>query len=62
MTENPRVGGSIPSVNPSIGYRIVKSYYEHSAYKRAAIRQILQVTDPRAFLAKSGWYPGIKLR
>ena len=45
-----------------VGYRIVKSYYQHGVDKRAAIRQILQVTDPRAFLAKSGWYPGIRLR
>ena len=45
-----------------VGYRIVKSYYQHGADKRAALRQILQVTDPRAFLAKSGWYPGITLR
>ncbi len=44
-----------------VGYRIVKSYYEHGADKRAALRQILQATDPREFVAKSGWYPGIKL-
>lgn len=44
-----------------VGYRIVKSYYQHGADKRAAIREILQVTDPRAFLLKSGWYPGIVL-
>jgi hypothetical protein len=44
-----------------VGYRIAKSYYEHRTDKRAAIREILQMSDPRAFVIKSGWYPGIKL-
>ncbi len=41
-----------------VGYRIVKSYYEHAADKRRALRDILDMKDPKAFLAKSGWYPG----
>jgi hypothetical protein len=45
-----------------VGYRIVKSYYQHAADKRQALREILQMNDPKAFLAKSGWYPGIQLR
>jgi hypothetical protein len=45
-----------------VGYRIVKSYYQHSADKRQAFREILEMTDPKAFLAKSGWYPGIQLQ
>ena len=44
-----------------VGYRIVKSYYQHAANKRQALREILEMTDPRAFLTKSGWYPGIQL-
>jgi len=44
-----------------VGYRICKSYYEHTSDKRAAVRDIIQMTDPRAFLARSGWYPGIRL-
>jgi len=44
-----------------VGYRICKAYYEHSPDKRAAVRDIIQMTDPHAFLAKSGWYPGISL-
>jgi Predicted Zn-dependent protease (DUF2268) len=44
-----------------VGYRIVKSYYQRASDKRQAIREILQMTDPNAFLAKSGWYPGIPL-
>jgi uncharacterized protein YjaZ len=45
-----------------VGYRIVKSYYQHAADKRAAIREIIQMSDPHAFLTKSGWYPGIELQ
>jgi hypothetical protein len=45
-----------------VGYRIVKSYYLRSANKRQALRDILEMTDPKAFLAMSGWYPGIQLR
>jgi len=44
-----------------VGYRIVKSYYQHAPDKTQAFREILQMTDPKAFLAKSGWYPGIQL-
>jgi hypothetical protein len=44
-----------------VGYRIVKSYYQHATDKQAAIREIIEMNDPKAFLAKSGWYPGIKL-
>jgi hypothetical protein len=45
-----------------VGYRIVKSYYQHADDKRRAFREILEMTDPKAFLAKSGWYPGIQLQ
>lgn len=44
-----------------VGYRIVKSYYQHVPDKRRALREIIQMTDPKAFLARSGWYPGITL-
>jgi len=44
-----------------VGYRIVKSYYQHAADKRRAIRDILEMSAPKAFLAKSGWHPGIDL-
>jgi hypothetical protein len=40
----------------------VKSYYEHTADKRQAIRDILEMTDPKQFLSRSGWRPGIELR
>jgi hypothetical protein len=45
-----------------VGYRIVKSYYQHASDKRQAFREILEMTDPKAFLSKSDWYPGIQLR
>lgn len=45
-----------------VGYRIAKSYYQHAADKRRALREIIEMSDPKAFLAKSGWYPGIVLR
>jgi Predicted Zn-dependent protease (DUF2268) len=45
-----------------VGYRIVKSYYQHAPDKRAALREILQMSDPHAFLVKSGWYPGVRLQ
>jgi hypothetical protein len=44
-----------------VGYRIVKSYYEHATDKRRALSNIIEMKDARAFLAKSGWYPGIRL-
>jgi hypothetical protein len=44
-----------------VGRRIVQSYYEHAADKRQAIRDIIEIKDAHAFLAKSGWYPGIPL-
>ncbi len=43
-----------------VGYRIVRSYYEHAADKRRAVREILQMTDARAFLVASRWRPGIE--
>ena len=45
-----------------VGYRIIKSYYQHASDKRQALRQILEMTDPKAFLADSGWYQGIALQ
>ena len=44
-----------------VGYRIVKSYYQHASDKRRALREIIEMSDPERFLAKSGWHPGMKL-
>jgi len=40
-----------------VGYRIVKSYYDHAADKRQALSDIFNMHDPKAFLAASGWRP-----
>ena len=45
-----------------VGYRITKSYYQNATDKRQAVREILEMTNPKALLANSGWYPGIQLR
>jgi hypothetical protein len=45
-----------------VGYRICKSYYQHAADARHALGDILEMTDPPLFVAKSGWYPGIVLK
>ncbi|MFC6979966.1 DUF2268 domain-containing putative Zn-dependent protease [Microbulbifer taiwanensis] len=44
-----------------VGYRIAKAYYRNASDKRRALREILEMTDARDFLARSGWYPGIEL-
>jgi hypothetical protein len=44
-----------------IGYRITKAYYRNANDKRQALRDIIELRDPKAFLAKSGWHPGIVL-
>jgi hypothetical protein len=45
-----------------VGYRIAKSYYQHASNKRHALREMLEMTSAKAFLAKSGWHPGIQLK
>jgi hypothetical protein len=45
-----------------VGYRIAKSYYQRAADKRRALGEIIGMTDPKAFLGKSGWFPGMKLQ
>lgn len=45
-----------------VGYRIAKAYYHHTSDKRRALRDILEMTDAKTFLARSGWYPGIPLQ
>ena len=44
-----------------VGYRIVKAYYQRAADKQQAFREILGLSDPQAFLNKSGWRPGMRL-
>lgn len=42
-----------------VGYRIAQAYYANAVDKQAALRDILMVTDAHAFLAASGWAPGL---
>lgn len=44
-----------------VGYRITKAYYLRAREKKAAIKDIIEMDDPKAFLAKSGWTPGMRL-
>lgn len=42
-----------------VGYRIARAYYQNADDKAAAFRGILGLTDAKAFLAASGWRPGM---
>lgn len=42
-----------------IGYRIAKAHYRNAKDKRVALREIIEMRDPKLFLAQSGWQPGI---
>ena len=44
-----------------VGYRITKAYYLRATDKQRALREILEMTDAKAFLAASGWSPGMRL-
>lgn len=44
-----------------VGYRIAKAYYSNAAHPRAAIRELIRLTDAHNLLARSGWRPGIAL-
>lgn len=44
-----------------VGYRIAKAYYQNTPDREDAIREMIQMTDPHEFLARSGWRPGIEL-
>lgn len=44
-----------------VGYRIAKAYYLAAKDKRAAVRELIALRDPKDVLAKSGWTPGMDL-
>ncbi|MEI2455969.1 DUF2268 domain-containing putative Zn-dependent protease [Lysobacter firmicutimachus] len=44
-----------------VGYRIVKAYYLNSKDRKAALKDIIEMDDPKAFLQRSGWTPGMTL-
>jgi hypothetical protein len=41
-----------------VGYRIAKAYYLNASDKRLALKTLLELKDPKAILADSGWTPG----
>lgn len=41
-----------------VGYRITHAYYSKAKDKRAALKTLLELKDPKAILAASGWKPG----
>ena len=44
-----------------VGYRVAKAYYDRAPDTKAAIKAIIEMEDPAAFLAESGWTPGMTL-
>jgi hypothetical protein len=44
-----------------VGYRIAKAYYLGSKDRKAALKSLIEFDDPKAFLAQSGWTPGMQL-
>ncbi|MFQ6308918.1 DUF2268 domain-containing putative Zn-dependent protease [Lysobacter capsici] len=57
-----RIGSDEPyDMGYWVGYRIVKAYYLQAKDRKAALKEIIEIDDPKAFLAKSGWTPGMKL-
>ena len=50
-----RAGGWPGDLGYWIGYRVAKSYYDRAPDKTAAIKAIIEMRDPAAFLAASGW-------
>jgi hypothetical protein len=51
----PREDGRPADVGYWMGYQITRAYYERARDKRAAIREILDIRNPRAFLRRSGY-------
>jgi hypothetical protein len=41
-----------------VGYRIAKAYYLKASDKRRALKDLLELKNPKAILANSGWMPG----
>lgn len=61
-TDNYRPGSDEPyDLGYWVGYRIVKAYYQQADDKRKAVKRIIEMDDPEAFLEESGWTPGMRL-
>ncbi|HEY0334084.1 MAG TPA: DUF2268 domain-containing putative Zn-dependent protease [Stenotrophomonas sp.] len=44
-----------------VGYRIAKAYYLNSDDRKQALKQLIQLHDPKAILEASGWTPGMTM-
>ncbi len=44
-----------------VGYRIAKAYYLRSDDRKAALKQLIELEDPKAILEASGWTPGMTM-
>lgn len=42
-----------------VGYRITRAYYQRASDKTRAVADILELSDAKGFLAKSGWKPAM---
>ena len=59
---NYRAGSDEPyDMGYWVGYRIAKAYYLRSDDRKAALRQLIELQDPKAILAASGWTPGMTM-
>ncbi|MEH6416037.1 DUF2268 domain-containing putative Zn-dependent protease [Pseudomonas sp. CGJS7] len=44
-----------------VGYRIAKASYLRATDRKAELKRLIELGDPKAFLAQSGWTPGMRL-
>jgi uncharacterized protein YjaZ len=44
-----------------VGYRIAKAYYLRSDNSKVALKQLIELEDPKAIFEASGWTPGMTL-
>ena len=44
-----------------VGYRIAKAYYLRAQDRKAALKQLIALEDPKAILQASGWTPGMAM-
>lgn len=51
--------GRLSDLGYWVGYRIAKAYYRNAIDKKQAVIDIINLSDSRAFLNRSGWQPGL---
>ncbi|TQD50775.1 DUF2268 domain-containing putative Zn-dependent protease [Marilutibacter aestuarii] len=59
---NYRPGSDAPyDLGYWVGYRIAKAYYLQANDRRKALKQLIELEDPKAILEASGWTPGMTM-